>query len=208
MKPHPIRPLVSCVSRRAADDGRAEPACAVHAGHRRDAGEARSGQLADVATHARQLGLQPARSGESLERESAADGLVARDGTGQRAGSDAARLQRRDVRAESQRLHLPPSRRAPAGCCGSTGASCPPISGSTCRSSRSTATWRSTARRSSTRAPTTSSSRSTRRPASSRGRRRSSTTARARNRARGRSSPRARSSPAAAASRKAVRTRA
>ena len=68
-------------------------------------------------------------------------------------------------------------------------ASCLRISESTCRSSLSTATWRSTATRSSTRARTISSLRWTRRPASSHGKPRSSTTTRARNRAPGPSSP-------------------
>ena len=178
------------------------------AGDRRDAAEARPRALADVATHARQLGLQPARSGEPLEREPAADGLVARDGTGQRTGGDAARLRRRDVRAESQRLHLSPRREHRQTAVGVPAQA----------ASRSREVPAVLLHQSQPRDLRQHHHRHERRRLHLRARRadrqagvgdaRSSTTRRARNRAQDRSSPTARSSPAAAASPKAAPTRA
>ena len=84
---------------------RSEPAVeAVRAGDRRDAVEAEPVELALVAAHARQPGLQPARSDRSHQRRQAEDGVGARHGQRQH-GIDAARLRRRDVRAGAGRLH-------------------------------------------------------------------------------------------------------
>jgi len=95
-----------------AGDGtghRTGPVARLRPGHRRDAPEPRTGGLADVAPHARRLGLQPAGPDRPRERGRAADGLVARPDTGQQSGH-AAGLWRRHVHAE-------PGRRDPGHRC-------------------------------------------------------------------------------------------
>ena len=77
---------------------------AVRPGHRRDAGGPGAGRLADVAAHARRLGLQPPRPDRHRQRRRAAPGLV--PGAERRQpGGDAAGLRRRPLHAEPARRH-------------------------------------------------------------------------------------------------------
>ena len=60
----------------------------------------RGGRLVELAADRQRLGLQPARSNQPAERPTAPARVVVGDGRHGRAGSDAARLQRRHVSAE------------------------------------------------------------------------------------------------------------
>ena len=121
----------------------------LRAGDRRDAVEAEPVELAVVAAHARQPGLQPARPDRSHQRRQAEDGVGARHGRRQH-GIDAARLRRRDVRAGPGRLHPGDQRQDRRPASGRTAASCRKAC-----AAAPTATSPSGARRSSTPAPTT-----------------------------------------------------
>ena len=69
--------------------------------HRRHAPEPRAGRLADVAPHARRLGLQPPRPDRPRQRGRPADGVDARPGH-RRPGGDAAGVRRPALHAEPE----------------------------------------------------------------------------------------------------------
>ena len=119
-----------------------------------------------MAAHDRRVGLQPARPDRPRECRRPAHGVVARAHRRVPVGH-AARLPRGALHAQPRRRHPGHRRRRPATSSGSTGATCPTTSASTCwaPSRPTTATSPSTTGSSSTPAPTPTSSPSTPRPA-------------------------------------------
>ena len=85
-------------------EGSRRPGCPIHAGDRRDAGQPRRGRLAQLAAHARCVGVQPAGPDQHGQRASAPARLGLAAGAG-RQPADAARVRRRDVHRESEQHH-------------------------------------------------------------------------------------------------------